>query len=115
MRKEKGHESHISNPLERVFSRRRGGVSNRFKNQTTRLWLKEFDWFSEIKPGAEYYEAPEDSGELRDMHYTFLSALAGDYARRFRTMHAEIRGCIDASGKSFRIRISGGELRDVSL
>ena len=81
----------------------------------TRLWLKEFDWFSEIKPGAEYYEAPEDSGELRDMHYTFLSALARDYARRFRTMHAEIRGCIDASGRSFHIRISGGELRDVSL
>ena len=33
----------------------------------------------------------------------------------FSPEDAEIRGHIDASGRSFHIRISGGELRDVSL
>lgn len=84
----------------------------------TRLWPQELAWLAEIQPGAEYYEAPEESGELRAMHYTFLSALAGEYAKRFRTMDAVIRGYVDAGMyapmKQFHIRISGGELRDMS-
>ena len=85
----------------------------------TRLWPQELEWFSRIEPGAEYYEAPEDSAPLRNMHYTFLSALAGDYARRFRTMDAVIRGYVDADlyapTKSFLIRISSGVMHDMSM